>query len=387
MMAMSITRMALALALATMGSGATAKWQPINEDESFYVDPATIQKNGMVAKMWVLLNLDTPDTSFGKPVLSLKTQKEYDCAGERIRDLSMSAHSGKMGGGNVVTSDAGSEPGKWEPFRHDSSGEKQWRVACGLVVLNERADAKGRSADSAGGDKQAVRAGWLKVTDTDSFIGYADQASLRKNGNTVTIWALYDFKEVILNRQPSFLARSSKDQFEFDCDRAKWRALSSTLYAESWGRGKSTSLTRATGDWAWVGPESFGDALLKIACGKGRPKPAWVRIDSKPDFDYYVEVPARPRQENTVAMRTMRNYEVPQRVGPATFLSSTLLNEYDCAYKRMRILGWVTYANAMGQGQGQKAMNDVEESSTWEAVVPGSNGESVWKVACGKITL
>lgn len=380
---------AVLILLATMSTGAMAGWVAIDEHDAFYVDPSTIETKGGLTKMSVLLNLDQPDMTYGKPMNSLKMQKEYDCAGKRIRDLSMAAHSGKMGGGNVVTSDGGSEPGRWETFEPGSVGEMQWRVACGKVVLNTPAGAKGRSRATAASAERQESAGWLKVAETGSFVGYADQASIRNKGKMTTMWAIYDFKDPVMNRQPAFLALSSKDLFEFDCDRAMWRSLRSTLYAEARGRGKRKDLTQAAGDWAWIGPDSFGESLWKIACRKDGLKTDWVRIDSTPDFDYYVEVPAVPRQQNTVQMRTMFDYRVARKHDSVSVLSNSPVGEYDCANRRQRNLARTLYSRAMGNGEKVMHADNVadDQEPAWESIARGSKGEYVWKIACGKVRL
>jgi hypothetical protein len=44
------------------------------------------------------------------------------------------------------------------------------------------------------------------------------------------------------------------------------------------------------------------------------------------------------------------------------------------------------HSNAMGKGE-TVIKGSEEESPAWTALTPGSNGEEVWKIACGKIAL
>ena len=97
-----------------------------------YADPATIRRTGSMVKMRSLLDFKTPhtDRSFGgKPYLSQKDQREYDCKNERYRLLYFSLRSGQMDAGNTVHSDP--DPGKWSPVVPGSIGEALWKFACG----------------------------------------------------------------------------------------------------------------------------------------------------------------------------------------------------------------------------------------------------------------
>lgn len=62
--------------------------------------------------------------------VSVRTFDEYDCKEETIRRLHVSAHSGNMGGGEVLhIADA---PGKWSPVAPGTGAEDLWKFACGV---------------------------------------------------------------------------------------------------------------------------------------------------------------------------------------------------------------------------------------------------------------
>ena len=134
--AKSMKQLALVLVLAVFSGSAAAGWERVggkNERRGFYayVDRATIEKSGSMAKMWVLVNYKTAqsDPPELKPFLSSKGQVEYDCKDKRIRTLAYSFYSGRSAGGTVVYSN--SEPDEWQPISSDSTGETLWKVACG----------------------------------------------------------------------------------------------------------------------------------------------------------------------------------------------------------------------------------------------------------------
>ena len=56
--------------------------------------------------------------------------------------------------------------------------------------------------------------------------------------------------------------------------------------------------------------------------------------------------------------------------------------EYDCQRKMLRPLYCREYAGKMGSGEN--VYSQADPASPWMAVNPGSVGETLWKMACGK---
>jgi hypothetical protein len=116
--------------LLLLSTPAWAEWTLVGDSDAsdIYADLATIRKRGGVAKMWSLYDLKTARPFAGTLYFSSKDQDEYDCDGGRTRFLSFSVHSGNMGGGRTIYSDA--ERGKWTPLPTGSVIEALWRIAC-----------------------------------------------------------------------------------------------------------------------------------------------------------------------------------------------------------------------------------------------------------------
>ena len=108
-----------------------ADWVKVegNDFVSAYAAPATIIRAGNLAKMQSLVDFKTLNSSGGRPHMSMKAQHEYDCDETRWRLLDYTYHSGNMGGGEVVFSDA--EPGVWMPVMVGSGTKIRWKIACG----------------------------------------------------------------------------------------------------------------------------------------------------------------------------------------------------------------------------------------------------------------
>jgi hypothetical protein len=109
-----------------------AEWVLVSGDDKaglkVYVDPATLRRNGGLAKMWQLYDYKTVQTVAGDSLLSMKRFNEYDCAEERTRMLGYTWFSGNMGNGNVVYSTTEQLP--WEPVVSRTINRTLWKVAC-----------------------------------------------------------------------------------------------------------------------------------------------------------------------------------------------------------------------------------------------------------------
>jgi hypothetical protein len=94
-----------------------------------YVEPDTIRRNGDVVKLWALMDFYAMQTEPSPPYLSVQSQREFDCAEERVRLLVLTAFSGNMGSGKVVFSysDSDDQGISVEP---GSVAQSLWKVVC-----------------------------------------------------------------------------------------------------------------------------------------------------------------------------------------------------------------------------------------------------------------
>jgi hypothetical protein len=107
---------------------------------------------------------------------------------------------------------------------------------------------------------------WAQVGTTDDATVYADPDTIRRKGNLVKMWILYDFKatQTVLNK--SYL--SSRSQDEYDCTEDRHRALATTSFSGNTGSGKVRSSYSIKGKWEPVPPGTITQALWKVACDK-----------------------------------------------------------------------------------------------------------------------
>lgn len=120
----------LTVLLAVVGNNAVAEWIDVGSNESvtIYVDPATVQRKGNMAKMWHLTDFKTHQKDMGDKYLSAKDQNEYDCKDIKMRRRASSQHSGNMGSGKVVYSDSFTT--RWKTIPPESGTEILWKFAC-----------------------------------------------------------------------------------------------------------------------------------------------------------------------------------------------------------------------------------------------------------------
>jgi hypothetical protein len=120
-------------ALLVLSSGPVyAEWVTVSVIDqagaTVYVDPDTIHRNGGRVTMWELIDYGTIQTVKGISFLSARLQREYDCAGDLNRTLTLTKLSGSMGTGTVVLFT--SDKQKWEPVDPGSIAKRLWKFAC-----------------------------------------------------------------------------------------------------------------------------------------------------------------------------------------------------------------------------------------------------------------
>jgi hypothetical protein len=113
-----------------------------------------------------------------------------------------------------------------------------------------------------------VYAGWV-LTSGDDEAGltvYVDPDSIRRKGNLVKMWQLYDYKTVQTVAGDSLL--SIKRYNEFDCTEERTRMLAYTWFSGNMATGKVVYSTPDEQQWEPVVPRTINQTLWKVACSK-----------------------------------------------------------------------------------------------------------------------
>jgi hypothetical protein len=110
---------------------------------------------------------------------------------------------------------------------------------------------------------------WVPLVSSESAGGYTvyvDPETLRREGDEVEMWELYDYKTRGTAEGFSFF--SFKKRNEYGCAEERLRTLAVMHHSGNMGRGMVVSSNSDIGKWKRVPPGSVGEALWKFACGK-----------------------------------------------------------------------------------------------------------------------
>jgi hypothetical protein len=98
---------------------------------------------------------------------------------------------------------------------------------------------------------------------------YTDPATIHREGNIVKMWNVYNYHSEKLGPKGSMYL-SMDQQEEFDCVEKKMRVLYFSYRSGNLGEGDPVYSKSYTEDLRWdpIEPDSRGEYLLKLACGK-----------------------------------------------------------------------------------------------------------------------
>lgn len=107
----------------------------------------------------------------------------------------------------------------------------------------------------------------------------------------------------------------------------------------------------------------------------------WTNAAANDDYTVFVDLEGLDKSGNLVKMSELRNFKANQTFSGKQYLSVKSLEEFDCRKKRSRSLVGTLLAGNMGLGKVVHTENVVEE---WRPVEAATEGEILWKIACGK---
>ena len=111
-----------------------------------------------------------------------------------------------------------------------------------------------------------VHAEWELASGDDAagLTVYVDRDTIRRKGNLVKMWQLYDYKTVQTVAGDSLL--SIQRYNEYDCTEERTRMLAYTWFSSNMGRGRVVYKTADEQQWEAIVPRSIDRALWKVAC-------------------------------------------------------------------------------------------------------------------------
>jgi hypothetical protein len=107
---------------------------------------------------------------------------------------------------------------------------------------------------------------WARIASHDEADVYADRASIVKQGKTVRMWSLFNYRVVQRRGEVAFLSHMTRE--EYDCAKERQRTLYFSMYSDAMGEGRRVYSGSEPGEWAPVPRGSIVEKLWRIACGQ-----------------------------------------------------------------------------------------------------------------------
>jgi len=109
-------------------------------------------------------------------------------------------------------------------------------------------------------------AAWDSVGDVGNAELFVDRSSIVRKGDMVTMWSVSALKAPGTANGVAYV--SLKRQDEFDCAGSRMRGTLISAHPQPLGEGAAVVSEKGSGAWGAVTPQSSGEVLWKIACGK-----------------------------------------------------------------------------------------------------------------------
>ncbi len=91
------------------------------------------------------------------------------------------------------------------------------------------------------------------------------------------------------------------------------------------------------------------------------------------------------RRNNGLAkMWVMRDTSRPIYFSEGKFKSLKALMAYNCLEETLEVFSFIWYADSMGSGKIVERQTRKESQREFSPIIPGSVGETEWKIACGE---
>jgi hypothetical protein len=112
----------------------------------------------------------------------------------------------------------------------------------------------------------------------------------------------------------------------------------------------------------------------------GSAAPAWKQIYEDGQTTYFIAA-ANAQQTGESEVESLLEFKVPQVVGGVQVASVVSHMKLSCDQRRMVTVDNTLYAQPMGAG---RVVQVQASDDTWHSPEPGSLGDLIWGVACGR---
>ena len=108
----------------------------------------------------------------------------------------------------------------------------------------------------------------------------------------------------------------------------------------------------------------------------------WTAVGGNDSFTTYADLATIRKSGNRVKMWDLMDYKVVKTTNGRRYLSALAQQEYDCKEETSRTLTFNWYSKSMGAGEVVYSSGNAHDE--FEPITPGTTGENLFKVACGK---
>lgn len=131
------------------------------------------------------------------------------------------------------------------------------------------------------------------------------------------------------------------------------------------------------------GGKAVADAPPEKTADKSVEKSGWRKVVEDDERTVYAAASPAARDGHMVTILSLVDLRKPSALGDGTaYLSWETQYRFDCKKRLSRIEAASMYAGNMGEGE--VAGSVVYDDPEWKPVPKGSNGELLWKAACGR---
>ena len=109
---------------------------------------------------------------------------------------------------------------------------------------------------------------WTKIVNLSAGSLYADDATIRQDGNMVSMVTLYDLKRPVISETNGKPYVSQKVRNEFDCKQELWRMLEYSWYTGKMGEGQMIESFSESYKFRPIPSGGAVEMLWKHACGR-----------------------------------------------------------------------------------------------------------------------
>ncbi|BBJ00237.1 hypothetical protein FGKAn22_19290 [Ferrigenium kumadai] len=134
---------------------------------------------------------------------------------------------------------------------------------------------------------------------------------------------------------------------------------------------------------AYVCKKDLPKKKAEAKASGGKDKAGWRKVVQDDARTVYASSSPLEKNGDKVTILSMVDLRKASRLSDSKeFLSWETQYEFDCPKGQSRIVAASMYSGNMGAGEVTGSI--VYESPEWESIPKGSNGEALWKLACGK---